>query len=852
MLDQLTCEVITPTAAIQRSMHGNRAKCLQRLVRLGMPVPQTVALSTPMVRALAAGQRVDLAEIIEPFGSWPILSVRSSPVEPDWGGPGTILNIGMNRATEAYLASEIGADAAKELHLKFIKSYAVDVTKLDEEAFDGADMSVESALRAYEDEMEEEFPSSIETQLFGVLKSMARAWDGTTARLLRMSKGAPEDAGLGLVVQRMAFGLGKGESGAGVIQFVHPDDGRAFTVGRYLMQSQGRDALSGEGEAMYLTKDARGPSLQETQPDVFDELIRCGDVCRTGLRQEMQIEFTLQGGKLNILDAVSAPRSSRADVAVAVKLAEDEIIPKSEAVLRIPAKAVSDLLHRQVASDVRRDVISAGIAASPGAAVGKLVFDTHTAQATHAQGESCILVRRETSPEDVRGMHAANGILTERGGTTSHAAVIARGLGLPCVAGATDLEIDPKDRTITARDGRIFQEFDVVTLDGTQGQVLAGGVDLVEAGIGGPFESLMAWADEFRDIGIHVNADTAEEAKVALAFKADGIGLCRTEHMFFAEDRLTVLREAIFAEDRDERQAALDRLLPMQRDDFTEMFSIMAGKPVCLRLFDPPLHEFLPSSRSGIREMAEAMDLPAKTVQTRIDSLKEFNPMLGMRGVRLGITMPEIYDMQARAIFEAAIEAQTEQGVAVIPEIMIPLVSAKREVEIVKSGIDAVAADVAAETGKEFDFKLGVMVETPRAALRAGDLAMHASFLSFGTNDLTQMTYGLSRDDAGRFMSDYVSKGVFEEDPFLELDQGGVGELLELACKRGRQSREKLTLAVCGEHGGDPDSIAFCREQNMDYVSCSPYRVPVARIAAAQLAIRAPVDNEDKFEFPED
>ncbi|MEM9435000.1 MAG: putative PEP-binding protein [Pseudomonadota bacterium] len=852
MLDQLTCEFITPTAGIARRTHGARAKCLQRLIRLEMPVPDTVALSVPMVRALAVGQRVDLGQILDHFGSWPVLSVRSSPVEPDWGGPGTILNVGMNRATEAYLASKIGADAARELHLKFIRDYAVDVARLDSESFDAEDLSVDQALMAYEDEMEEEFPASIETQLFGVLKSMARAWDGTTARLLRMSKGAPDDAGLGLVVQAMAFGLGKGESGAGVIQFVHPSDGSPFVVGRYLKQSQGRDALSGEGEAVFLTRDERGPSLEDNLPEVFAELQTCGQICRRGLREEMQIEFTLQGGALNILDAVPAPRSIRGDVAVAVHLAKDGIIDQQDAVLRVPPKAVSELLHRQVDATAARDVISQAIAASPGAASGKLVFDTVAAQAAQSQGEPCILVRRETSPEDIRGMHAANGILTERGGTTSHAAVIARGLGLPCVAGASDLDIDPKARTLVNRDGREFGEGDIVTLDGTAGQVLAGKVPLIEAGIDGDFQTLMSWADTFRDIGVRVNADTAQEAKVALSFAAEGIGLCRTEHMFFAEDRLTVLREAIFADDRADRQAALDRLLPMQRADFSEMFSLMDGKPVCLRLFDPPLHEFLPSGRSGIREMAEAMDISAKEVQARINSLVEFNPMLGMRGVRLGITMPEIYDMQARAIFEAALEAQTKQGIVIIPEIMIPLVSAKREVEIVKSRIDAVAADVGSETGSSVDFRLGVMVETPRAALRANEIALHASFLSFGTNDMTQMTYGLSRDDAGRFMSDYVTKGVFEEDPFLALDQDGVGELLNLACARGRQAREKVSLSVCGEHGGDPESIAFCRSLGMDYVSCSPYRVPVARMAAAQLAIRQPSDADEPFEYPED
>lgn len=849
MLDSISFERVTQTAAVSRQLHGNRAKCLQRLIRLDLPVPDTVALSVPLVRQIASGQRPNLTDLINEFGSWPVLSVRSSPVEPDWGGPSTVLNIGMNRANEAFFASRLGAEAARAVHLKFIRSYAIDVARLDEDMFDDPDLTVEAAYEAYEHEMDEEFPQSIEVQLFEVLKSMARAWEGTSARLLRMSKGAPEEAGLGLVIQRMAFGLGLGESGAGVIQFINSATGASQDTGRYMRQSQGRDALTGEGDAMFLIKDKRGPSLQDSHPEVVEELKRLGGICRTGLREEMQIEFTLEGGELRIIDAVVAPRSARAAVGSAVALAKDGIISEADAVLRIAPKAIADLLHQQVAPHAERDVISKGIAASPGAATGKLVFDAVEAQTAASQGEACILVRRETGPEDIRGMHAANGILTERGGQTSHAAVIARGLGLPCVSGATNLEIDAKARQLTTKDGRLFFEGDVLTLDGTKGEALAGEVPLVEAGIGGPLETLLRWADEHRDIGVRANADTPAEARVARSFEAEGIGLTRSEHMFFAEDRLTVLREAIFAEEGTDRTAALDRLLPMQRDDFAEIFEIMADRPVCLRLFDPPLHEFLPTSRRGIKEMAEAMGLSSREVQTRIDGFVEFNPMLGMRGVRLGITVPEIYEMQARAIFEAALQTQTKDMPKIVPEIMIPLVSARREVELVKSRIEAVASEIRSRTGDEVDYRLGVMVETPRAALRAGDIATHASFLSFGTNDLTQMTYGLSRDDAGRFMSHYVQDGVFPEDPFLALDQDGVGELLRLAAERGRQVRSRVTLSVCGEHGGDPDSIAFCRDLGLDYVSCSPYRVPIARLAAAHLAIREPRAPDQDFEY---
>jgi len=501
---------------------------------------------------------------------------------------------------------------------------------------------------------------------------------------------------------------------------------------------------------------------------------------------------------------------------------------------------LSELLHPQVDPGGDRDVFIQGIAASPGAAVGKIVFSSSAAQASAARGEPCILVRRETTQEDIRGMHAAVGVLTERGGITSHAAVIARGLGLPCVVGASGMRLVTKDKLVRTKDGRVFHEGDIITIDGTAGQALAGAVNMLSAALDDAFQTLLGWADNARDIGIRANADTPADAQVARDFAAQGIGLCRTEHMFFEKDRLIVMREMIFANDPEDRAAVLERLLPMQRADFLELFSIMQGQPVCIRLFDPPLHEFLPSNRDGLRELAEALGLPVSDVTRRAEALSEFNPMLGMRGVRLGITIPEIYDMQARAIFEATVEAR-ESGELVVPEIMIPLVSAKREVELVKSRIDAVAAAVCNERGVNFDFRLGVMVETPRAALRAHEIAPHVAFLSFGTNDLTQMTYGLSRDDAGRFMGDYVQKGVFSEDPFHILDTEGVGELLTIGAERGRSAHKDVVLSICGEHGGNPESIAFCRAAGFDYVSCSPYRVPVARLAAAHLALKQPV-----------
>ena len=838
--DYASVTLITPTSAMAPDVHGGRAKCLQRLIRLDMPVPTTVALSFAAVKGIAKGQMPDMERVMGHFGPAPLLSVRPSSEDPDWGGPGAILNIGMNDARHAAMCESLGKPAATALYLRFIQSYAVHVARLDPEEFDLPAEPTRAALRAalgaYVAETDEMFPQDPAVQLAEVLRSMARAWEGTSARLLRQAKGAPADAGLGLVVQAMALGVGSGECGSGVIQFVDATTGLSRVTGRYLGQSQGREALTAEKGAIYLTCDKRGPSLEERCPAAFADLIGYGALVRARLREEMQIEFTLENGQLRILDAVRVKRSSRASVRIAVALAEEGIIPREDALLRVDPAALSELLHRQVDPAAERDRIVTGIAASPGAATGRIVFTAEDAQASAARGEPCILVRRETTPEDIRGMHAAQAVLTIRGGITSHAAVIGRGLGLPCVVGASDLTIDRKRRLINGPDGRSFAEGAIITVDGTSGDVLAGEPAMLEAALDPAFQTLLGWADQFRDIGVRANADTPADARTARNFAAQGIGLCRTEHMFFEGDRIGMMREMIFAKDAHDRRAVLDRLLPMQRADFAALFEIMHGQPVCIRLFDPPLHEFLPSDKTGMRDLAEALALPLSDVVARVEALAEYNPMLGMRGVRLGITVPEIYDMQVRAIFEATVEA-SRKGDPVVPEVMIPLVSAMREVELVKARIDAVASRVRSATGIDFAYRLGVMVETPRAALRAADIALHASFLSFGTNDLTQMTYGLSRDDAGRFMSAYVRQGVYEEDPFHSLDIEGVGELLKIGAERGRKGRPDVVLSICGEHGGSRKAIAFCRTQGFDYVSCSPFRVPVARLSAAQLAI---------------
>ncbi|MBU2992790.1 PEP-utilizing enzyme [Octadecabacter sp. 1_MG-2023] len=826
-------------------IHGGRAKCLQRLIRLDMPVPTTVAISFDAIRAIAAGQGADIKQILRHFEETPLLSVRPSSMDPDWGGPGAMLNIGLNDVKHAELCESLGEDVATRLYMRHIQSFAVEVARLDPEEFYLPDHPSHDALKAmlatYESEMDAEFPQDAGEQLSEVLRSMARAWEGTTARLLRQAKGAPADAGLGLVVQEMALALGAGVSGSGVVQFVDSTTGCKQVIGRFVPQAAPTASLRDSKNAEFLSRDKRGPSLEEQAPEAYQKLIEYGELVRTRLREEMEIKFVVRDGALSILDGIRLPRSSRAAVRIAVDLAESGVIAKEEAVMRVKPAALSELLHRQVDSSAKRDFLVRGIAASPGAASGRLVFSGSEAQASAARGEACVLVRRETTPEDIRGMHASAAVVTLRGGVTSHAAVIGRGIGLPCIVGAADLDVDERKRCIKVPDGRSFSAGDMVTVDGTTGQLLAGETAMLEAALDDGFQTLLSWADEVRDIGIRANADTPADAQTARNFAAEGIGLCRTEHMFFDGDRIDLMREMIFAETSEGRAAVLERLLPLQRSDFTELFRIMQGQPVCIRLFDPPLHEFLPAGKAGMRELAELLDVPLAQVTARVDDLSEYNPMLGMRGVRLGITVPEIYEMQARAIFEATVAINAEAE-AVVPEIMIPLVSAMREVELVQSRVDSVAAAVHAETGVEFDYRLGVMVETPRAALRAADIAEHAAFLSFGTNDLTQMTYGLSRDDAGKFMSEYVNQHVYAEDPFHTLDLEGVGELLQLGAERGRQGRPDVTLSICGEHGGDTNAIAFCRAQKFDYVSCSPFRVPVARLSAAQLAI------EDKKE----
>lgn len=737
-------------AKIDAHHYGARAVRLSKLRQLGLPVPLAFGLSIPAVHGIAAGHMPDIKPLLAEFGARGIVSVRSSPEQRAWGGPETLLNIGLNLNIHSNLCSRLGEQAATSLYCRFVQDYSIHVARLDAEAFDGLTdqacgrpESLAKALAIYEDELDEGFPQDPVVQLENVLRSMARAWEGTTARILRQARGAPNEAGLGLIVQRMALGLGEGESGAGYVQFVKPSTGKVAIRGRYMPKGQGHDAVRLGQTASFIVADKRGNSLEDANPNALAELRKYADIARMGCHDSLRFEFTIESGKTWLLDASPAQRSPRAAVQIAVDLAKDGAISRKTALLRVEPENLQQLLHPQIDADANPEVFARGLAASPGAASGRIVFTATAAQASAAREEPSILVRHETSPEDIRGMHSAKGVLTEKGGMTSHAAVIARGLGLPCVVGAADIHLNFKDKTLTTSDGQVFSEGDIITVDGTNGIAMVGAAPMVAPELDGAFATLMDWAHEFCDIGIRANADTPTDARMAQGFGATGIGLCRTEHMFFEEDRLTVMREMIFADDEPDRRAALERLLSMQRQDFTKVFEIMQGQPVCIRLFDMPLHEFLPHSREAMQELAEAMDIPVSQVIARAEDLTEFNPMLGMRGVRLGLVMPEIYEMQARAIFEATVAAN-KNGADIVPEIMIPMVSAAREVDLVKGRLDAVAAAVESETGCGFTFRLGVMVETPRAVLRAGELAANSDFLSFGTNDLTQMTYGLS------------------------------------------------------------------------------------------------------------
>jgi pyruvate,orthophosphate dikinase len=856
---------------VDRARFGEKAASLAALVAMGAPTMPALAIDQAAVARIPcdgpSAAVAALAAAVPRLASGTLIAMRASAVNAVWGGPPTLLNIGVTQSRLPAIAARIGARAAQDLYRRMIQSFAVGAMDADPDAFEGLlhdalkdhgaatedalDLDALKVLTAdflamIEDDTGRAFPQDPAAQLALGLEAMARAWSSRSARILRAARGGPEVGGLAVIIQDMALGLGPDDalSGAGRAAFRSARGGEPFLSGRWLPQAQGDDALAGLRPPRMVGAEERAaegqpePSLEDMSPGLAARLRDIGAQVEFARGEACELEFTIERDEIYILTAQPMRRSARAAVRIAVDLAKSGAIDQTDALLRVEPRVLTELLHPTLDPSAPRILLARGLAASPGAASGPIVFSAEAAAAAAARGAPAILVRVETSPEDIRGMHAAAGVLTVRGGMTSHAAVVARGLGTPGVVGASELLLDMEARTLTAPGGRVFAEGDFITLDGGAGEVLAGEVATIQPEASGALAELMTWADAHRRMRVRANADTALDARMALIFMADGIGLCRTEHMFFEDGRITPMRRMILADNETDRRAALEDLLPMQRSDFMEIFRVMAGRPVTIRLLDPPLHEFLPHGRAEKLEVAALTGLTLPQIERRIADMAEFNPMLGMRGCRLGVTMPEIYEMQARAIFEALAQSW-DNGPLVRPEVMIPLVSARKEAAVIREVIDRVAGEVAAETGLDLVYRVGVMVETPRAALRAGDVAQDVDFLSFGTNDLTQMTYGLSRDDAGRFMRDYVNKGVFAEDPFHSLDLEGVGELLLIATDRARAAVPGMSLGLCGEHGGDPASIRFCELAGFDYVSCSPFRVPIARLAAAQASILA-------------
>ncbi len=776
----------------------------------------------------------------------------------------TVLNLGLNDVTVEAVAKNAGDPRfAYDSYRRFITMYSDVVLGVDHHHFEEAledykerkGLVLDTDLKAddwkhlvarYKDivkaELGRDFPQDVHEQLWGAIGAVFTSWMNPRANKYRELNDIPASWGTAVNVQAMVFGNMGDTSATGVAFTRNPSTGAHELYGEFLINAQGEDVVAGIRTPQDLTEAARiasgsdRPSLEKALPEAFAEFVRVSQLLEKHYRDMQDLEFTIEAGKLWMLQTRSGKRTTKAALRIAVEMAKEGLITEKEAVGRIEPGALDQLLHPTIDPKAERRVIATGLPASPGAAAGEIVFSSEAAEAAKKAGRKCILVRVETSPEDIHGMHAAEGILTTRGGMTSHAAVVARGMGKPCVSGAGMIRVDYAKGQFTVGT-QMLKEGDFITIDGTTGQVLLGEVRMVQPELSGEFATLMGWADAIRRLKVRANAETPLDARTARGFGAEGIGLCRTEHMFFDADRIIAMREMILSETVEGRKAALAKLLPMQRADFVELFTIMQGLPVTIRLLDPPLHEFLPHTDEEMAEVAAAMGAPIEKLRRRAAELHEFNPMLGFRGVRLAIAYPEIAEMQARAIFEAAAIAAKETGKPVTPEVMVPLVMTKAELDLVKGRIDAMAAAVKAETGAAFDYQVGTMIELPRAALRAGEIAGSAEFFSFGTNDLTQTTLGISRDDAASFLEPYKAKGIIPADPFVTIDQEGVGELVKLAAERGKATRPGIKLGICGEHGGDPASIGFCEMTGLDYVSCSPYRVPIARLAAAQAAL---------------
>jgi len=868
--------------ASMKNLLGGKGANLAEMSALGLPVPPGFTITTECCTHYYANNRTypgDLKDLVakglahvekitgKTFGdpANPLLvSVRSGARASMPGMMDTVLNLGLNDETAEGLAKLAGDRRfAFDSYRRFIQMYSNVVLGLDHHMFEEIldehkerlDVTVDTALsaedweavvadykRAVEADLGQPFPQDPHAQLWGAIGAVFASWMNDRAKFYRRMHDIPESWGTAVNVQAMVFGNMGETSATGVAFTRNPSTGENRLYGEFLINAQGEDVVAGIRTPQALTKIAREemgekqPSMEEALPEVFIQFKSVVEKLEKHYRDMQDIEFTVEKGRLYMLQTRNGKRTAKAALKVAVDLASEGLITKEEAVMRVEPASLDQLLHPTIDPGSPREVIATGLPASPGAATGKVVFTAEDAERAGAAGESVILMREETSPEDIRGMDAARGIVTARGGMTSHAAVVARGMGRPCVSGAGEIHIDMKAGEFRAR-GRTFKEGEVITIDGSTGEVLSGAVKMIEPELSGDFATLMGWADSVRRLKVRANAETSLDAKTARQFGAEGIGLCRTEHMFFDPDRIAAVREMILADDKAGRTAALAKILPMQRQDFVELFQIMEGLPVTIRLLDPPLHEFLPHTEEDVAAVAEATGLDAAKLLRRAQELHEVNPMLGHRGCRLGVAYPEIYEMQVRAIIEAACEIAASGKAAPIAEIMHPLVAKGEEMKFLRELTDRVAKAVIAEKNCQIEYMVGTMVELPRAAIRAADLAEYAEFFSFGTNDLTQTTFGISRDDSGRFLNAYIEKGIFEKDPFVTIDIDGVGDLIRIAAERGRAARPGVKLGICGEHGGDPASIAFCEAVGLDYVSCSAYRVPIARLAAAQAAI---------------
>ncbi|HEV2541609.1 MAG TPA: pyruvate, phosphate dikinase [Methylobacterium sp.] len=868
--------------ASMRNLLGGKGANLAEMSNLGLPVPPGFTITTEVCTYYYQNGETYPAELADEvkaaldkvgaltgrrFGDAdkPLLvSVRSGARASMPGMMDTVLNLGLNDATVEAMAKDADDERfAYDSYRRFITMYSNVVLGVEHHAFEEAlehykeekGLNLDTELKADDwkhligvykkivrDEHGSDFPQKPEDQLWGAIGAVFDSWMIPRAKKYRELNQIPESWGTAVNVQAMVFGNMGDTSATGVAFTRNPSTGESALYGEFLINAQGEDVVAGIRTPQDITEKARieaksdKPSMEKAMPESFAELTRIYGILEKHYRDMQDMEFTIERGKLWMLQTRNGKRTAKAALRIAVELAGEGLISRQEAIKRIEPGALDQLLHPTIDPNAERKVIATGLPASPGAAVGEIVFNSEAAEAAKKAERRCILVRIETSPEDIHGMHAAEGILTTRGGMTSHAAVVARGMGKPCVSGVGSIRIDYKAQTLTVG-GVTLKAGDVITIDGSTGQVIQGEVKMLQPELSGDFAALMEWADAVRTMKVRTNADTPADARAARKFGAEGIGLCRTEHMFFEGDRIVAVREMILADDTEGRRAALAKILPYQRQDFVELFTIMSGLPVTIRLLDPPLHEFLPHTDEEIREVMSATGISEDKIRNRIRELSEHNPMLGFRGCRLAIAFPEIAEMQARAIFEAAVQAAKDTGAPVTSEVMVPLVFTRMEFDIVKARIDAMAKAVSEETGAKLDYQVGTMIELPRAALKAGEIAETAEFFSFGTNDLTQTALGISRDDAATFLGPYTQKGILSVDPFVSIDQEGVGELVKIGAERGRATRNGLKLGICGEHGGDPASIAFCQEVGLDYVSCSPFRVPIARLAAAQAAL---------------